>query len=108
LRQGPKSGGIRHIRILVAGGRYELSEKVFGLLADGYFELEDIESSIRTGRVLKSQKDELAASVGCKKYVITGTDTCGYGFYTVGKIMKSSDGYYYFFITAHDQEANYE
>ena len=95
------AGGILYIRHLVTQKRYALSSKAYDLLADGYFELEDLENSICCGTVQKTQNDEQKNCVGNKKYVIVGPDTHGYEFYSVGKIKISADGHMYYVITAH-------
>ena len=96
-----KGGGLLYIRFLVMQKRYVLSSKAYGLHADGYYELEDLENSICCGSVQKTQKDERSESLGNKKYVIVGPDTHGYDFYSVGKIKTSADGRTYYIITAH-------
>jgi len=98
---GTRTGGLPHIKFLVARKRYVLSSKAYSLLADGYFELEDLENSICCGIVRKTQKDEQEDCVGNKKYVIVGPDTHGYEFYSVGKIKTAADGHTYYVITAH-------
>jgi hypothetical protein len=103
-----QSGGLPLIRYLVADERYLLSEKVLELLSDGYFELEDVECSIVNGTVDKTECDEFQDSVGNKKYIIIGPDTCGYLFYTVGKIQSLDGSRIYLVITAHHAEANYD
>lgn len=95
------AGGLRHIRYLVAHKLYALSSKALSLIAEGYFELEDLENSICCGIVTKIQKDEQNDCLGRKKYVIIGPDTHGYDFYSVGKIKLSADGHTYYVITAH-------
>src|ERR1700683_2305110 len=82
-----RGGGIALIRYLVATERYRLSEKAYELHSQGYFELEDLEHSIQSGTVHKTEKDKLKNSVGNKKYIIVGRDTCGYLFYSCGKIQ---------------------
>jgi hypothetical protein len=103
-----RSGGFPLIRELVAKRRYLLTEKAYELLSQGYFELEDLEHSIENGTVIKTERDELKNSIGNKKYTIIGPDTCGYAFYTVGKIQKLGHARKYLVITAHESEANYE
>jgi hypothetical protein len=103
-----QSGGFPLIRYLVANQRYLLSEKVLELLRDGFFELEDVESSIVNGRVEKTECDELQDSVGNKKYIIVGPDTCGYLFYSVGKLQTLEGSRVYLLITAHHAEVNYD
>ncbi len=103
-----RSGGFPLVRELVANGRYLLTEKVYDLLSQGCFELEDLEHSIVHGTVMKTERDELENSIGNKKYTIIGPDICGYPFYTVGKIQKLSGSRIYLVITAHEAEANYE
>lgn len=85
-----------------------LTEKAYELLSQGYFELEDLEHAVVHGTVIKTQSDELKNSIGNKKYTIIGPDTCGYPFYTVGKIQRLRRSRIYLVITAHEAEANYE
>jgi hypothetical protein len=103
-----KSGGFPLIKELVARRDYLLTEKVYELLSQGEFELEDLEHSIQFGRVVKNDFDELKKSIGNKKYTIIGRDTHGYPFYSVGKIQRLDGGKKYLVITAHDAEVNYE
>jgi len=103
-----RSGGFPLIRYLVANQRYVLSEKVLALLADGYFELEDLEHSICNGSVAKTECDELADSIGNKKYTIIGSDESGCLFYSVGKLQSFDGSRIYVVITAHHAEANYD
>ncbi len=106
--RGVQSGGLRLVRYLVADHRYLLSDKAFELLSDGYFELEDLECSIENGTLEKTECDELQDSLGNKKYIIIGPDTCGYLFYSVGKIQSLKGRRIYLVITAHHAEANYD
>jgi len=107
LEEAEKAGGLTLIRALVCRSQYRLSGKVELLIAEGYFDVEDIEACIQTGSVRKTERDELACCIGNKKYEIQGCDTQGHLFYTVGKIITSSDGKLYFVITAHEWENNY-
>lgn len=104
----PRCGGLRLVRFLVRTERYEMERKVYQFIEDGLFTLEDIESAICTGYVHKTERDELLQAVGKKKYVILGRDMQGYGFYTVGKIMVSDEGKYYYIITAHSEGDDYD
>src|SRR5713226_6390952 len=108
IPRGARSGGFPLIRYLVAKGRYLLSEKVLEFLSEGYFELEDLECSIINGTVEKTESDEFQDSVGNKKYIILGPDTCGYLFYSVGKIQSLDGSRTYVVITGHHAEANYD
>lgn len=103
-----RSGGFALIRYLVAHQRYLFSEKAWELHSEGYFELEDFECSIVNGKVEKTELDEFQDSVGNKKYIILGPDTCGYLFYSVGKIQSFDGARVYVVITAHHAEANYD
>lgn len=103
-----RSGGLPLIRYLVAEQKYLVSQKVLDLIGEGYFELEDLENSILKGDVEKTEHDEYENSVGNKKYVIIGPDTCGALFYTVGKIVRLSGSRIYLVLTAHHSETNYE
>ncbi|MBI1928758.1 hypothetical protein HYR99_31495 [Candidatus Poribacteria bacterium] len=71
-------------------------------MQQGWFDEKDLEESIRTGVVQKTEKDRFKNSVGNKVYVILGRDTHGKAFYTAGKILRSNEGKIYFFITAHE------
>jgi len=97
----PSHGGIDLIKILVSKKLYRYSSKVESFLEDGYYTTEDIELCIETGSVYKVERDEQKNSIGNKKYVIKGKDTCGNDFYTAGKIINCDGGRVYFLITAH-------
>ena len=103
----PGAGGLALIKELVGQECYRLSGKVYDLLSEGYFDLEDLENSILCGSVFKVERDERADCLGNKKYVILGPDKQGYEFYSVGKIKKETGGYVYFVITARYAEVNY-
>jgi hypothetical protein len=96
------SGGFKLIRRLVANGCYDYSQKVEDAMNEGRFDLEDLEHCIATGKVVKTNRDELKASVGNKVYVIIGRDTRGRRFYAAGKILRSpKQGLIFFFVTAY-------
>jgi hypothetical protein len=96
------SGGFKLIRRLVANGCYDYSQNVEDAMNEGRFDLEDLEHCIATGKVVKTNRDELKASVGNKVYVIIGRDTRGRRFYAAGKILRSpKQGLIFFFVTAH-------
>jgi hypothetical protein len=40
------------------------------------------------------------------KYVILGRDTHGRPFYTVGKVLRGPTGQFYFYLTAHQADAD--
>lgn len=107
LPRSVQSGGFPLIRWLVAKQKYLLSQKVLELLSEGDFELEDLEHSIVNGNVEKTERDELQDSIGNKKYIVVGPDTCGYLFYSVGKLQNLGGSRIYIVITAHHAEANY-
>jgi hypothetical protein len=102
-RKAP-GGGLRTIKLLVAAGYYDWSEKVQNAIEDGWFEPEDLERCIETGKVAKVKKDVVGGSVGQKTYAILGSDCSGCRFYTAGKIVKAARGQEYFFITAHESK----
>jgi hypothetical protein len=96
------SGGFKLIRRLVANGCYDYSQKVEDAMNEGRFDLEDLEHCIATDKVVKTNRDELKASVGNKVHVIIGRDTRGRRFYAAGKILRSpKQGLIFFFVTAH-------
>ncbi|MBL7219805.1 MAG: DUF4258 domain-containing protein [Phycisphaerae bacterium] len=88
------------IQTLVRFGDYEVSRHVYDYLEDGDFKLDDIENSILNGKLEKTQNDKKCESVNGKKYTIRGRCRNGLPFETVGKLMESDDGEYYFLITA--------
>jgi hypothetical protein len=96
------SGGFKLIRRLVANGCYDYSQKVEDAMNEGRFDLEDLEHCIATGKVVKTNRDELKASVDNKVHVIIGRDTRGRRFYAAGKILRSpKQGLIFFFVTAY-------
>lgn len=93
---------LEEIKRLVAAGQYRFSGKVLEHLTEGHYDLEDLVHCILSAiEISKTERDERRESVHGMKYTILGHDTCGLTFYTVGKVVKGSDGRYYFFITAH-------
>jgi hypothetical protein len=108
LIEKPGGGGLPLILYLVRAELYDVSSKVYRAIEEGRFTPEDVENAIFTGHVQKTERDELGQAVGNKKYVIVGYDTCGYAFYTVGKIMVSDNGEFYYFITAHGEGDDYD
>jgi len=93
---------LEEIKCLVVAGQYRFSGKVLELLTEGHYELEDLVHCILSAtEIYKTERDERRESVHGMKYTILGCDTYGLAFYTVGKVVKASDGRYYFFITAH-------
>jgi hypothetical protein len=92
---------LERIQELVRRGAWQASVHVLDYLADGEFEVEDIECCIANGRVRKIDTDEVGAAVDGNKYVICGTDQSGLAFETVGKIIEGGDGKLYFVITAY-------
>jgi hypothetical protein len=93
---------LEEIKRLVAAGQYRFSSKVFEFLTEGYYDLEDLVHCIVSAtEIYKTERDERRESVHEMKYTILGRDTCGLAFYTVGKVVRGSNGRYYFFITAH-------
>jgi len=106
--EGPRAGGLPHIRYLIVRQRYLLLEKAQQLYREGYFELEDFENSVCHGEVVKTERDEMRDCKGHKKYVIIGPDTHGYDFYSVGKIKSESGECVYVVLTAHPAGVNYD
>lgn len=102
MARGKKFGsGFALVQRLVAEGCYDYSQKVEDAMNFGHFDLDDLECCIATGRVIKTNRDKLKASVGNKVYVIIGRDTKGRKFYAAGKILKTAEGLVFFFVTAH-------
>jgi len=97
-----RGGGFKLIQHLVANGCYDYPQKVEDAMNEGRFDLEDLEHCIATGKVVKTNRDKLKASVGNKVYVIVGRDMRGRRFYAAGKILRSpQQGLIFFFVTAH-------
>lgn len=94
-------GGFKVIQQLVADGFYDYSQKVEDAMNARQFDLEDLEHCIATGKVVKTNRDKLKASVGNRVYVIVGRDTRGRKFYAAGKIVRAPEGLVFFFVTAH-------
>jgi len=88
------------IRTLIRSDNYGFSRHVSDYLDNGEFEVADIENSILNGKLTKAEQDEMHRSVDGKKYTIRGRCKSGLPFETVGKLMESGDGEYYFLITA--------
>jgi len=88
------------IQTLVRSGNYIPSDHVCEYLADNEFDLGDMESSVLSGRLQKTETDEMERAVDGKKYTIIGRGRNGLGFATVGKLIEWIDGEVYFFITA--------
>lgn len=108
LPRAARAGGLPLIQYLVIKQQYVLTRKVLDLVAEGYFELEDLEHALLKGSVRKTECDEFKDSLGNKKYIIVGPDRCGYEFYTVGKIQRLADSQIYLVITAHYAGTNYD
>jgi len=92
---------LEEIKHLVVTGNYDYSAKVRGLMEDGWYSEEDLETCVcsATG-IYKKERDELGTALDGFKYVILGKDTHGCLFYTCGKGKKDDKGKLYFFITA--------
>lgn len=95
------SNPLEYIRRLIRSDDYWFSDHVRDEWANGEYSMGDIETSVLGGSIHKTQKDEKGQAVDGKKYVITGRDSAGMGFETVGKIIEGEDGRKYFFITAY-------
>ncbi len=95
----PRDAGER-ISLLVRSGQYHLSEHVVNeKIAPNDYLVEDIEDSILSGSIVKSERDEVGVSVDGKKYTILGQTRDGLSLYTVGKIVRDDEGELYFVIT---------
>jgi len=93
---------LQEIKKLIERGRYRFSQKVYELIEDGFFDLEDLEHCILTAQeVQKRERDERKEAIHGMKFIILGVDTRGLPFYTVGKVRQGPDGQHYYFITAH-------
>ena len=103
-----KKRKLQLIKSLVAGGAFQYSAKVQAALEQGCFELEDIETCVLNATSIeKTEIDERGSATDGSKHTILGTDTQGYPFYTCGKIIADrSEARLYFFITAHEDEAD--
>lgn len=99
---------LEEIKGLVAKGAFHFSGKVYRLLEEGRFQIEDIERCMATAtEIQKKEVDELNVAVDGWKYTILGHDTDGYPFYTCGKIIADeNENQLYFFITAHENETD--
>ena len=96
---------LEEIKQLVAQRRYRYSRKVRDLIADGFFDVADLEHCILSAvKIHKSERDELGQAVHGMKHVILGNDTNGQLFYTVGKVMPGPPERFYFYITAHQAD----
>lgn len=96
---------LEEIKQLVAQRRYRYSWKVRELIAEGFFDKEDLVHCILSAtKIHKRERDELRQAVHWMKYVILGKDTHGRPFYTVGKVLRRPGGWFYRFITAHQAD----
>lgn len=89
------------IQRLVRGGAYQLSSHVLDKIANNDFTQDDIEVSVLSGNIVKSQRDDQEVALDGKKHTICGRTRSGLVFQTVGKIFEGVDGNQYFFITAY-------
>ena len=92
---------IDRIRALVRRGQYTLSQHLINHIADNEFERDDIEVSILTGELVKSQRDERGTALDRRKHTVRGWTRCGLPFETIGKIIEGADGKEYFVITGY-------
>ena len=98
---------LAEIQQLVARRQYRYSEKVRDLIEEGFFDEEDcVHCILSATRIHKSEWDELGQAVHGMKYIILGRDTRGRPFYTVGKGIQGPRGRLYFYITAHQADAD--
>jgi len=87
------------IRALVRDGRYLLGSHAYDKIAQNYWTLEDVITSIATGQIQKVQKDEDGTAIDGNKYIILGNDENGCLLETVGKIICDDGNQFYFVIT---------
>lgn len=93
---------LEEIKQLVVEGRYRYSRKVQDFIEEGFYDREDLVHCILSAtKIHKRERDELGQAVHGMKYVILGKDTHGRPFYTVGKVVRRTDGRLYVCITAH-------
>lgn len=92
------------IKSLVATEAYHYSKKVRRFIAEGCYEVDDMERCILSATSIhKVEEDDMGAAVDGCKYTILGRDTQKQPFYTCGKIILSQNHQrLYFFITAHE------
>ena len=95
---------LERIQLLVLRGQWAVSSHVRDKIEDGEFELDDVEASLRSGRISESRKDERGVALDGRKYTIVGRARCGLPLQTVGKIIAGADGQEYFVITAYRWE----
>ena len=113
-KKGPQHRrGKRRLRIikeLVSSRQYNYSKKVRSFIEDAYFDEEDMERCVLSATSIhKVERDELGNAIDDCKYTITGVDTQGRSFYTCGKLIRYGESEkLYFFITAHEEEFEYE
>jgi hypothetical protein len=113
-KKGPQHRrGKRRLRIikeLVSSRQYNYSKKVRSLIEDAYFDEEDMERCVLSATSIhKVEPDELGIAIDDCKYTIMGVDTQGRSFYTCGKLIRHGESEkLYFFITAHEEEFDYE
>ena len=85
-------------------GQWDFSQKVQWAIARGDVVVDDISHAILTGRLYKRERDELGGSADGFKYVILGSACSGRLFYVCGKLVRDTEGRWFFVITAHDAE----
>jgi hypothetical protein len=89
---------------LVEQERVDFSQKVQWAIARGEVDVEDVRSAIVTGRLYKRARDEVGAAADGFKYVILGRACSGRPFYVCGKLVRDTEGRWFFVITAHEAE----
>jgi hypothetical protein len=113
-KKGPQhQSGKRRLRIikeLVASRLYNYSKKVQSFIEDAFYGPEDLERCVLSASTIhKVEEDELGTAIDGCKYTIIGMDTQGRSFCTCGKLIRHSESEkLYFFITAHEEEFEYE
>ena len=91
---------LQQIQLLILCRQWTISRHVLADIENGEFDEKDIETSIMSGWIDHSQKDEMQAAVDGRKYIIIGKSYSGLPFETVGKIVEGIQGEEYFVITA--------
>ncbi len=84
---------------LISKNKFGFSEKAFGQLYEGRFNLEDLKNSILYGRLVKKERDE--TGITTYKYIIIGPSKAGELIYSCGKIVRRNETEY-LIITFHE------
>ena len=91
------------IRTLIRRTEYSLSKHVREKIVDGEFAQEDIEDSILSGKIIKTQRDDVNTASDGNKYIILGRLASGLPFATLGKLQWDEENHCeYFVITGYE------